>query len=58
MMIPFSCFRPEILSLDKFGPKSQNCRFNLKFGTFLNSNIDNLTVIFTFLFSTLNILFG
>ena len=28
----FVCFTPEILLLDKFYPKNQNCRFKLKFG--------------------------
>ena len=42
------CFRLEILSLDKLGPKNQNCQFKLKFGSDINSNMQNSMVIFTF----------
>ena len=38
-MVRLICFRLEIPFLGKFGPKSQNCKFNLKFGTLNNSNI-------------------
>ena len=31
--VHFFCFQPEILYLDKFGPKSENCQFKPKFGT-------------------------
>ena len=30
----FFCFRPKITFLDKFGPRSQNCQFKLKFNTY------------------------
>ena len=42
------CFRPETPFLGKFGPKNQNCQFNLKFGTWTNSNMENSMVVFTF----------
>ena len=38
----------EIPFLVKFGPKSQNCYFKLKFGTKANLNIQSLMVVFTF----------
>ena len=34
--------------LGKFGPKSQNYQFMLKFGTYTNSNMQNSMVMFTF----------
>ena len=34
--------------LIKFGPKNQNCQFKLKFGTQINSNVQNSKVLFTF----------
>ena len=42
------CFPLEIPFLGKFGPKSQNCQFKLKFGTCTNSNLQNSMVIVTF----------
>ena len=42
------CFWVEIPFLGKFGPKSQNSHFKLKFGTYTNSNIQNLMVMFNF----------
>ena len=32
----------------KFCPKIQNCHFKLKFGTSINSNMQNSMVVFTF----------
>ena len=32
----------------KFGPKSQDYQFELKFGTYTNSNMQNSIVMFTF----------
>ena len=34
--------------LGKFGQKTQNCQFKLKFGTQTNSNMQNSMVMFTF----------
>ena len=34
--------------LGKFGPKTQNCQFKLKFGTQNNSKMQNSMVMFTF----------
>ena len=31
-----------------FGPKSRNCQFKVKFGTFSNSNMRYSTVMFTY----------
>ena len=41
-------FRPETLFFGKFGPKSQNCQFDLKFSTKNNLNMQNSVVVFTF----------
>ena len=38
----------EIPFLGKFGPKSQNSHFKLKFGTYTNSNMQNSMVMFIF----------
>ena len=35
--------------MGKFGPKSQNYEFRLKFGTYTNSNMHNSMAVFTFL---------
>ena len=43
------CFWVEIPFLDKFGPKSQNSHFKLKFGTYTNSNMQNSMAMFIFL---------
>ena len=40
-------FWVEIPFLGKFGPKSQNSHFKLKFGTYTSSNIQNSMVMFT-----------
>ena len=42
------CFWVEISFLGKFGPKSQNSHFKLKFGTYTNSNMQNSMVMFIF----------
>ena len=42
------CFWVEIPFLGKFGPKSQNSRFKLKFGTYTKSNMQNSMVMFKF----------
>ena len=39
-------FWVEILFLGKFGPKNQNSRFKLKFGSYSNSNMQNSMVMF------------
>ena len=33
----------------QIGPKYQNCQFKLKFGTYINSNMQDSLVMFTFL---------
>ena len=57
MVFIFFWFRLEI-PLGKFGPKSQNCQFNLKFGTLTNSNTQNSVVMFTFSFFDWKYFFG
>ena len=52
------CFWLEIPFLGKFGPKSQNSRFKLKFGTYTNSNMQNSMVMFKFFVLIENTLFG
>ena len=47
-MIHLIRFRLEILFLGKFGPKNQNCKFWLKFGTWTNANIQNSMAMFNF----------
>ena len=42
--------------LGKFGPKNQNCQFNLKFGTKLKPNMHDS--IYVILFWARNTLFG
>ena len=42
------CFWVEIPFLGKFGPKSQNCHFKLKIGTYNNSNMLNSMVMYIF----------
>ena len=44
--------------LRKSGLKCQNYQFNLKFGTYTNLNMQNSVMLFTFLFSFGNTLFG
>ena len=34
--------------MGKFGPKSQNYQFKLKFGTYTNSNMENSMMMLTF----------
>ena len=46
--VHFFCFRLDIPSLGKFGPKTQNCQFKLEFGTQTNLNMQNLVEMFTF----------
>ena len=41
-------FRPDTPFLGKFGPKNQNCKFELKFGTCTNLNKHNSMVVFSF----------
>ena len=41
----FVCFRLEIPFLGKFGPKSQNCQFQMKFDTYTNLNMQNLMAV-------------
>ena len=47
-MLTFSLFDHKYLFLGKFGPKNQNCQFQLKFGTQTNLNMQNSMVVFTF----------
>ena len=44
----FPFFWPETPCLSKFGPKNGNCHFELKFGTYINLNMRNSIVVFTF----------
>ena len=44
--------KPEMSSFSKFGTKDQNCQFKLKFGSWINSNVQKSMAVFTFLFST------
>ena len=46
--VHFFYFRWETPFLGKFGPKNQNCQFQLKFGTKTNSNMQSPMVVFTF----------
>ena len=46
--VHFFCFRWETPFQGKFGPKNQNCQFQLKFGTKTNSNMQSSVVVFTF----------
>ena len=46
--VHFFYFRRETPFLGKFGPKTQNCQFKLKFGTQTNSNMQNSMVVLTF----------
>ena len=43
-----SRFRLPMLQWSKFGPKNQNCQFQLKFDTYTNLNMQNSAVLFTF----------
>ena len=45
--IHFLSFRPQIPFQGKFGPKNQNCQFELKFGTYTNLNMPNSMVVIT-----------
>ena len=55
----FSRFRPETSFLGKFGPKTQNCQFKLKFGTYTNSNMQNSMMMFTYsVFDRKNLFWG
>ena len=42
--------KPEITSFSKFGTKDQNCQFKLKFGSWINSNVQKSMAVFTFCF--------
>ena len=44
-------YTPDLLA--KFGPKSQDCQFKLKFGTYGNSYMQYSVVLFTFSVFTL-----
>ena len=46
--VHFFRFRLQIPFFGKFGPKNQNCQFNLKFGTWTNSNMQNSMAMFNF----------
>ena len=46
----FICFRLNIATFfGKFGPKSRNCQFKVKIGTYTNSNMTNSILMFIFL---------
>ena len=47
MDVDFYRFRSAILCLAKFGPKIQNCLFIMKFYTYINTNMQSSTVMFT-----------
>ena len=51
------CLRLEIPLLSKFGPKNENCQFQLKFGTLSNSNMKNSMVMLLFFYLNESILF-
>ena len=53
-----SVFNWKYLFLGKFGPKTQNYQFKLKFFTSINSNMQNFMVMFTFSFFDWKYLFG
>ena len=42
--VHFICFRLEIPLLGKFGPKSQDFQFKVKFSTYVNLNMQNSMV--------------
>ena len=46
--VHFFCFWSEISFWDKFGRKSQNYHFKLKFVTYTNSNMKNSMMLFSF----------
>ena len=46
--VHFLCFKRETPFSGKFAPKTQNCQFKVKFGTYTNSNMLNTVVVFTF----------
>ena len=46
--VHFFCFWSGIPFLGKFGPKTQNYQFKLKFGTYTNSTMQNSMMLFTF----------
>ena len=48
VVFTFSVFDWKQLFWGKFSPKYHNCQFKLKFGTYTNSNTQNLVVMFTF----------
>ena len=52
------CFQLEIPFLGKFGPKTQNYQFKLKFCTQTNSNMQNSMMMFTFSVFDWKYLFG
>ena len=61
--IPFWCslflFLTSNTSLGKFGPKYQNCQFELKFGTYTNLNMQKSMMVFTFsVLDQKNLFFG
>ena len=45
--VHFFCFKPETAFLGKFGSKNQNGQFELKFGAYTNSNMQNSMVVYT-----------
>ena len=47
-MLNLFCFSLEIPFWGKFSPKSQNYQLKLKFGTYTNSNMQNLMMLFWF----------
>ena len=40
------CFRLKVTFLDKFRPKTEDCQFQLKFGTYSNLNMKNSLAMF------------
>ena len=48
MVLTFSIFDRKYLFRGKFGPKNQNCQFELKFGSKANSNMRNSMAVLAF----------
>ena len=47
-LLIFFAFDQKYYFLEKFGPKSKNCQFKLKFGSYFNLNMQNSMVLFIF----------
>ena len=58
MLFTFSDFDWKYSFFGKFGLKSQNCKFKVKFDTWTNSNMQNSVAVFTFLVFDQKCFFG